>query len=206
MNPRIAFFDGIADRWDSWNDLAKLSRQLDEGVTEFGLQEDEVVLDIGCGTGNLTASLLKRLSAQGRVHAVDISPRMLEVARGKIPDPRVTWHVASAVDLPLAPSSCDRAICFSVWPHFDDATAVARSLFRVLKPGGSLHVWHVIPRQKVNEIHASAGPAVRQDVLEPAQHTAEVLGRNGFRIVVTLDARDRYLVTATRLAGVASPE
>jgi len=46
----------------------------------MGVNPDETVLDVGCGTGNLTGALLARLSATGRVIAVDISPRMIEVA------------------------------------------------------------------------------------------------------------------------------
>ena len=198
LNHRTAFFDAIADQWDGWEDLPALEKKLADGLEELGVRADEKVVDIGCGTGNLTRALLAKLSSSGKVVAVDISPRMIEVARGKVSDPRVTWHPADARELPLGDAECDRIFCCSVWPHFEDRHAVAAELSRVLVPGGALHVWHLLPREKINEIHAGAGEAVRGDVLPPAAETAELLAGAGFQIVTATESDDRYLVTATR--------
>ena len=197
-NPRAAFFDAIADKWDGWDDIAVLRQRMAVGLREIGLRPDETVLDIGCGTGNLTLALLAALSPVGRVHAVDISRRMIEVARAKVADDRVTWHVEDARRLPLSAASCDRVLCFSVWPHFEDRRAVTAELMRVLRPGGSLHVWHLSGRQRINEIHSSAGEAVRGDVLPPARETAELLAAMVLRVAEVVDADDRYLVTAVK--------
>lgn len=199
-NPKAAYFDGIADEWDSRDDQDAVGRKLEADLEELGVGADETVLDVGCGTGNLTRALLSRLSADGRVVAVDISARMVERAKDKVRDPRVTWHVADARSLPLADGSCDRIVCCAVWPHFDDREAIAAELGRILRDGGFLHVWHLVPRARVNEIHASAGEAVRRDVLPPALETARLLEATGFKVLHTVDTSDRYLVTATRRA------
>ena len=197
-NPRAAFFDGIAEKWDGWEDLDALARKLAAGLDELGVGKGELVLDVGCGTGNLTRALLERLSEDGRVVAVDISPRMVEVAKRKVADARVVWRVADARSLPLPDASCDRVICYSVWPHFEEREAVAAELRRVLRPGGRLHVWHLISREKINEIHASAGEAVRGDVLSPAAETAALISRAGFEVETAIDDGERYLVTARK--------
>jgi len=100
-NPRAAFFDAIADKWDGWECLTSLRQGFATGFDAMGVNPDETVLDVGCGTGNLTGALLARLSATGRVIAVDISPRMIEVARDKVRDERVEWHTVDASRLPL---------------------------------------------------------------------------------------------------------
>jgi len=125
---------------------------------------------------------------------------MIEVAKGKITDERVTWHVADALRLPLDAASCDRVVCYSVWPHFDDVAGVGAELARVLRPSGSLHVWHLISRDRVNEIHASAGPAVQKDILAPAEETARVLAGIGLEITKAIDTEMHYLVSATKSA------
>ena len=117
-DPRIEFFDSIADKWDVWHDLPVLARDLDACLAKFDIHESEAVLDVGCGTGNLTRVLLQRLGPAGRVMALDISTQMLALAQGKISDARVIWHHASAAKLPIEDESIDRIICFSVWPHF----------------------------------------------------------------------------------------
>lgn len=199
-NPRTAFFDSIADKWDGWEDLAALEPRLAAGLAELGVGADEKVVDVGCGTGNFTRALLTRLSPLGRVVAVDISPRMIERAASKVTDPRVAWHVADARCLPLEDAGYDRVFCYSVWPHFDAREAVAAELARVLAPGGALHVWHLVSRERINEIHAGAGEAVRGDVLPPAEETAQVLVTAGLRVEVATEAQGRYLVTAVKPA------
>jgi len=198
VNPRTAYFDSIADQWDGWEDLAVLGPKLAAGLEEFGVRGDETVVDVGCGTGNLTGALLSRLSAGGRVIAVDISPRMIEVARSKVVDSRVSWHAADAAQLPLGDASSDRVFCYSVWPHFAEHEAVAAELLRVLRPRGSIHVWHLIPREKVNDIHANAGEAVRCDRLPPAAETAAQLTAAGFRLSAASESDGRYVVTAEK--------
>lgn len=200
-NPRIEYFDSIAERWDSWDDLATLERKLAEGLEELGVGTGETVLDVGCGTGNLTKALLARLSPAGRVLAVDISPHMIEVARAKIGDSRVTWTLADARHLPFGDGTCDRVICYSVWPHFDDPAAVASEFARVLRRSGRVHVWHLLSRHQINTIHASAGEAVRHDILAPADKTAGVFASLGFQITMTAETQERYLVTAVKPGG-----
>ena len=198
QNDKSRFFDGIASKWDGWEDLEQLARKLDAGLEAFGMGTDEAVLDVGCGTGNLTRALLARLSSRGRVTAVDISPEMVRAAKEKVSDPRVTWHVADAVDLPLEDAAIDRVICFSVWPHFDDHILILKELWRVLKPAGMLHIWHLASRRVINEIHASAGAAVHNDLLAPATDTKQILERSHFHPSTVVEDDTHYLVSAVK--------
>ena len=199
VDPRAAYFDGIADRWDDWEDLPDLAARLASGLAELAVGRDERVLDVGCGTGNLTLALTRWLAPAGRIVAVDISPRMVERARAKVGDRRVTWHVAAADRLPLAAASIDRAICLSVWPHVSDRGATAAELRRVLRPGGALHVWHLASRERINDVHADAhAPAIRHDVLPSGAESARLLRETGFLVGTVVDDEQRYLITASR--------
>ncbi len=199
-DPRIEYFDSIAESWDGWEEMDSLASRLAAGLREFGVGRGETVMDVGCGTGNLTGVLLNVLSERGRVTAVDFSPAMVEIARKKINDGRVEWMVASAEDIPVEDSSIARIICYSVWPHFDDPEAVLREFRRVLRPGGYLHIWHLSSRAKINEIHTSAGEAVSNDLLLPAEDTAALLDRSGFTTARAFEDESSYIVTALKAA------
>lgn len=199
---KLGFFTGLAAVWDANQNGAALASGLAGGLEELGLGVDEAVLDVGCGTGNLTAALLARLGPNGRVVAFDLAPAMLEVARAKNrDDSRVRWLDADAERLPLAAASFDRVICFSVWPHFDDPAAAALELARVLRVGGRLHVWHLASRARINAIHAAASHAVQHDLLAPGSEVAAVLEAAGLTPVQVVDDDDRYLVSAVMRAG-----
>jgi len=195
IDPRIDFFDSIAEAWDGWHDLALLSEQLNFVFDGFDIRAAEKILDIGCGTGNLTQVLLQRLGPDGHVVALDISPGMLERARQKISDPRVTWVLAAADRIPVATASCDRILCFSAWPHFENQTAVIQEFHRALRPGGQAHILHLISRDEVNRIHEQAHPSVHSDLLAPVHEVASLFKLNGFAILATADEAQRYLLT-----------
>jgi len=198
IDPRSAFFDGIAAQWDGWHDLDAVAAQLAAGIAELGIDEAETVVDVGCGTGNLTKALVERLDEKGRVVALDISEGMLQAARGKVQDPRIAWHRADASSLPLGQSEADRVVFLAVWPHIEDKAAAVAEAWRVLRPGGQTHVWHLGGREQVNAVHTSGGAAIRNDLLAPAADTAAVLAERGFEVTAVIDEVDRYLVSATK--------
>lgn len=196
---RRQYFDSIAAEWDGWMDMARVRSRIDQGLAHFGLTPEEAVLDVGCGTGNLTQRLLRRLSDHGSVIAVDPSEQMLARARAKNPDPRVEHQRAHAHSLDIAARSLDRVICLSVWPHIDTPWATVRELRRVLRPGGWLHVWHIDSRETINRVHAEAGDAVRGDVLLPADDLAAFLAEAGFEVHDLVDSDYEYLVSARKV-------
>jgi ubiquinone/menaquinone biosynthesis C-methylase UbiE len=96
------------------------------------------VVDVGCGTGNLLPLLAHAAAMDGYV-GIDLSPKMLRVARGKPSGAaRPTFVSADAARLPLRDASFDTAISASVLHYWDDADAALREIRRVLRPGGRL--------------------------------------------------------------------
>lgn len=198
---RVEFFDDLADRWDEICDIGRVAASLRAGLAGMHIRFDECLVDVGCGTGTLLRCLLDSLGPEGRVHAVDISPRMIERARAKIADPRVSFTVTSADRLPVPDASVDRVFCFSCWPHFDAPAEALAEFERVLRPGGTLHVWHVDGREAINGIHKNAGEAVARDVLEPGEELAALLRGQRFDVYEVIDTPHEYRVFATRGAG-----
>lgn len=208
-DPRIAFFDSIAPLWDGWHADKPVVRLLADELCRTGVGPAETVLDVGCGTGFLTEALVGHLGPEGRVYALDFSDEMLARARRKVRDSRVAWLRASAERMPLADGACDRAICYSVWPHFRDQAAAVAELSRVLKPDGVVQVLHLISRREVNTIHGQAkDPSVHADMLAPVAEVASFFENAGFEVLATEDADARYSMVARkgRGAGTADAE
>lgn len=96
------------------------------------------VLDVGAGTGKLTADL----TAAGRtVVACDPSPDMCRVLRSKLGVP--VWR-ATAEATALADASLEAVASAQTW-HWVDVPAASAELARVVKPGGALLlVWNTL--------------------------------------------------------------
>src|SRR5829696_2457690 len=86
-----------ANAYDTLN--APMNERGNDAVARLELRGDETVLDAGCGTGQVTATLLERLP-RGRVVALDGSAQMLAAARERFAgDPRVTFVHADLGEL-----------------------------------------------------------------------------------------------------------
>jgi SAM-dependent methyltransferase len=94
------------------------------------------LLEYGCGDGADTALLASR---GARVHALDLSPELLELAAKRIlldgVEGQVTFLCGSAHDVPLPDESMDVVVGHSILHHLDLALA-AREVHRVLRRGG----------------------------------------------------------------------
>jgi ubiquinone/menaquinone biosynthesis C-methylase UbiE len=192
------YFNSIATKWDSWEDLESLKIQFDNGLKRFGLLPDEHILDVGCGTGNLTAAILRQLSQTGRITAVDISNRMIEIAQAKVRDSRVQWICDSVENLTAVENVFDRVICYSVWPHLMNSGMVAQLFRNILKSRGKLHIWHLKSRETINKTHARASEAISNHLLAPASQTAALLEQSGFFIEETQDDTSGYLISTRK--------
>lgn len=128
-----------APAYDTLN--APMNERGNDAVARLQLGGGETVLDAGCGTGQVTASVLERLP-RGRVIALDGSRRMLAAARGRFAgDPRVSF-VRADLDRPppLAPRSVDAIVSTSTFHWVRDHDALFRNLATALRPGGQLVV------------------------------------------------------------------
>ncbi|HTK31923.1 MAG TPA: methyltransferase domain-containing protein [Candidatus Saccharimonadaceae bacterium] len=110
-----------------------------EVLSRLPLVGDETVLDLGCGSGRLTALLADRVP-EGRVIGVDRSARMLaEAARQRAPEHAARLHLVRA-DLPALPlgSVADAVFSNATFHWIADQAALFREIGRVLRPGARL--------------------------------------------------------------------
>jgi SAM-dependent methyltransferase len=99
-------------------------------------------LDVGCGTGSLSAAILAR-AAPRSVTGIDASDGFVAHARSKIGDPRATFRQGDAQKLDVATGSCDVAVSGLVLNFVPDRRAMLGEMSRVLRPGGTFgfFVW-----------------------------------------------------------------
>lgn len=112
-------------------------------IEQANIQPGHHVLDLGCGTGTL-ATMVKKAQPDAEVTGLDADPDMLKVARYKsdLQTAPVKFDVGFTNDLPYPDASFDRVMSSIMIHHLKtpDKETTAREVYRVLKPGGQLHI------------------------------------------------------------------
>lgn len=103
-----------------------------EVVMALRLRPDEVIADIGAGTGYFSRRFARHA---GKAIAVDIDAKLLEMAAQGAPANHATL-LASAADPKLEPASVDTIFFCDVLHHISGRPAYYRKLLAALKPGG----------------------------------------------------------------------
>ncbi|OBH06794.1 SAM-dependent methyltransferase [Mycobacterium sp. E1747] len=131
--------DALLPCYDVISRLLGIKRVHQALIAQAGLADCHRVLEIGCGTGNLIVRV-KRGYPHLEAVGCDPDPRALDRARRKAND--VRFKQAYAERLPYADGEFDRVLSSMMLHHVEGGakTAAATEIFRVLRPGGSLHL------------------------------------------------------------------
>ncbi|MFJ8942410.1 class I SAM-dependent methyltransferase [Streptomyces sp. NPDC102395] len=166
-------------------------------VTELGLREGDRVLDAGCGTGRALPPLRAAVGASGAVVGADLTPAMLEAAvrAGRHHDGRLL--LADVAALPLRSGSLDAVFGAGLISHLPQPDANLRELARVVRPGGTLALFHPIGRAALAARH---GRQITADDLRAEANLRPLLAGSGWRMTSYVDEDTRYLALAVREA------
>ncbi|MGA9309100.1 MAG: methyltransferase domain-containing protein [Pseudonocardiaceae bacterium] len=140
---QLAAWDGDAGAY--W---AARADRFDEGVAGYreqflaaaAIDATETVLDVGCGSGQVTRDAA-RCAAPGQAFGVDLSSRMIELARQRAEREQVanvTFHQADAQVHPFPDDSFTIALSRHGAMFFRDAPTAFANIARALRPGGRL--------------------------------------------------------------------
>lgn len=97
-------------------------------------------LDVGCGTGALTAAMLDA-APRGCVCSLDASSAYVAFARTRISDPRASFGAADAQSLPLRSASVDLVASGLLLNFVPEPARALAEMRRVVRPGGTVAVY-----------------------------------------------------------------
>ncbi len=198
--PRTAEFDSHAENYDaglarglavSGEGKAYYARGrilwLNRRLLELGLQSGSGppgrVLDFGCGDG-FSTPLLREVLGAASVTGVDVSTRLLEVARARNRDPAINF---ARLDTWLEEASFDLAFTNGVFHHIRPAQrgeALGR-VFRALRQGGIFAFWENNPWNPGTRLVMHRIPFDRDAILIGPPLGRRLLREAGFELLST---------------------
>lgn len=118
--------------------MGRWSRRLAEPFLDFcGCRDGESILDAGCGTGALTAAMLRRTKA-ARIAGIDFSAAYVDHAARTLEDARVQFRTGDICALPYDNASFDRVLSLLVLHFVPDTAQAVAELRRVARPGATI--------------------------------------------------------------------
>lgn len=131
-------FGKIAGRYDLLNHLLsgnvdKRWRRIVANRVRTKLPDDALILDVACGTGDLSLSLFENTGA--RVVATDFCRPMLSIAAGKLPK-QISLIEGDALSLPFEDRTFDAVTIAFGLRNLSDVNGGLKELRRILKPKG----------------------------------------------------------------------
>jgi SAM-dependent methyltransferase len=122
-----------------------------------GIQDGDVVLDLGCGAGIDLLLAAELAGPRGRVIGVDMTEAMLATARQAVADSgRANVEVREGLieDLPVENASVDRVISNCVINLSPQKRRVFAEIARVLRPGGRMLVYDIIAEDLPEDVRS----------------------------------------------------
>jgi len=187
-------YDEVSSSYeDYW--LSVASRPIDEMFEKLEIRPGAGAIECGCGTGYSTARLAKGIGDEGKVTAIDLSPRMIEQAKRRTRESglsNIEFRVADVLEelKRMPPASFDAAVLTWIIGYVG-CDEIFPLLKKVLKPGGLLgYVAHLdhsplapieVFEEIVQEEPESLMKAVRTKFPKDMDETEEQLKAAGFK-------------------------
>jgi len=201
---RKNFFNESADKWiDMWyrdqktGEQKKHKKDFARLFSMIPLRNGDFVLDAGCGTGIIVPYILAAIGPKGKLYELDFAERMIEINRTLHRQENIQFIVSDVENAPLDDKSCDVAICFSCFPHFQDKEKSIQTIGRILKDNGVLVIAHFASSEGINNHHKSCH-AVMHDHLPTGAAMREMIANAGFNLESFVDEKNFYYIQARK--------
>lgn len=135
--PNISFGGSIPQNYDQYLGPFLFEPYARDLVARID-RNDGRVLELACGTGRVTAHLVKKMN-KASLTVTDINPDMLSIAREKVKDSNIDWQTADMMELPFKNEEFDVVVCQYGIMFVPDKSKAMSEIYRVLKSGGYFH-------------------------------------------------------------------
>lgn len=136
----------------------------DEILLQTSFKENPIIIDGGTGPGYLTLEFLKK--TKGKVHALDYSPHMLEIAKETLREnglssKEVFYDLKDIHFTGYQENYADLVVSYSCLHHWERPAEVLKELYRIIKPGGCIFIFDTF-----KEAAKDAVPLLKKQISE----------------------------------------
>lgn len=181
------FFDNLSEKWDLMD--RKDQNSIIEIFNTLNLNQDQKILDVGCGTGILFDYYLKTNPKE--VVAVDISKKMTAIAKLKYKS-FDKIRVLNMDVFDLNEGDFDLIMLYNSYPHIIERQSFAKKCITLLREKGFVVIAHGSGRQEINSVHAGHDTDISTKLNDPLEEIK--IWEKNFNVIKLIDRDDIYLI------------
>ena len=187
-----AFFDSLAESWDT--DMIKTQWKIDKILDVAEVSEGKTVLDVACGTGVLVTDYIDR--KVNKCVAVDISEKMIEIAKCKFHDFRSIEFICGDAECYDFNQKFDSIVVYNAFPHFANRTQLFENLSEHLNNNGRITIAHSMSRESLIQHHSGRAEKV-STILPEAEELAKIM-KPFFETDTIISTDEIYIVSGKK--------
>ena len=190
----IEYFNERANNWDEH--IIHDPEKLEQISAELEIKTGYEILDVGTGTGVMIPYLQEKIGNSGKIIALDVSDKMIEISRKKFPQtkyPNVDFLIQDVHEY-NSEKKFDIILCYSCFPHFMKQSELVYKLVKKLKMGGKLMIAHSQSRDAINSLHGACEGVVSEHRLPPIREISKMMRDSGLQIVKSLDNQEIFYI------------
>ncbi|MEO5783549.1 MAG: class I SAM-dependent methyltransferase [Ginsengibacter sp.] len=142
-----ATWNKFSPGWKKWDDFTMkfLQPMGDAIIAGLNIKEDDIVLDVACGTGE-PGLTIAAMATKGKVIGTDVADQMLAIAKENAERKQIKnfdTKTCDVCELPYDENAFTKISCRMGFMFFPDMQLASDEMYRVLKPGGKMatSVW-----------------------------------------------------------------
>ena len=176
----------VPNTYDAGREISesKKHNQLDYFIKNIQKTDVANVIDLGCGTGRYSLALADTFDAP--VVGVDPSRKMLDQARSKFNDSRISFVDACGESIPLSDGSADLVFMSMVLHHLTSVKSTAQECGRVLRGQGKVCIRNTVAEEISSYPYLGYFPNIRsiiQHQLISKEYLIECFQAAGFELI-----------------------
>lgn len=190
------YFNSLAEKWDSM--CCHPEDKVNYVIDKMGLKNGDSILDIGSGTGIVIPYIEKRIGPNGKITALDIAEKMIEISKKKNIYDNLDFEIKDFYEY-ITTKRFNHILAYSCYPHFNNGKRFFQKAHSLLEGKGKIIIAHIESKEAINGRHMEVENHIISHMLPEVEEICELANEQGFKNIYKEDNKDYFIFVGEKI-------